>query len=82
MGYSGGVLSAAMEVGPIGWTRRLVCDKSARVSIRPATWQKNNVPQNLIQVECLGGVLKFGSPIPDEAKEFIAEALRRTIAEG
>jgi hypothetical protein len=82
IGYSGGVLSAAMEVGPIGWTRRLVCDKSARVSIRPAKWQKNNVPQSLIQVECQGSTLKFGTPIPDEAKDFIAEALRRTIAEG
>ncbi len=81
IGYAGGVLTAAMEVGPIGWTRRLVCDKSARVSIRPAKWQKNNVPQNLIQVECLGNTLKFGSPIPDEAKAFIAEAIRRTIAE-
>jgi hypothetical protein len=80
IGYSGGVLAAAMQVGPIGWTRRLVCDKSARVSIRPAKWQKNNVPQNLIQVECQGNTLKFGSPIPDEAKVFIAEAVRRTIA--
>jgi hypothetical protein len=82
IGYSGGVLSAAMEVGPIGWTRRLVCDKSARVSIRPAKWQKNNVPQSMIQVECQGSTLKFGTPIPDEAKDFIAEAVRRTIAEG
>ena len=79
--YSGGVLAAAMEMGPFGWTRRLVCDKSARVSIRPAKWQKNNVPQNLIQVECQGDTLKFGSPIPDEAKAFIAEAIRRTIAD-
>ena len=70
-----------MEVGPLGWTRRLVCDKSARVSIRPAKWQKNDVPQHLIQVECQGNTLKFGSPIPDEAKAFIAESVRRMIAE-
>ena len=82
IGYSGGVLSAAMEVGPIGWTRRLVCDKSARVRIRPAKWQNSNVPQRLIQVECQGSVLKFGTPIPDEAKDFIAEAVRRTIIQG
>ncbi len=82
IGYSGGVLSAVMEVGPIGWTRRLVCDKSARVSIRPAKWQNNNMPQTLIQVECQGGTLKFGTAIPEEAKNFIAEAVRRTIAEG
>jgi hypothetical protein len=80
IGYSGGVLAAAMQVGPIGWTRRMICDKTARVSIRPAKWQKNNVPQNLIQVEYQGNTLKFGSPIPDEAKAFIAEAIRRTIA--
>jgi hypothetical protein len=82
IGYSGGVLSAVLEMGPVGWTRRLACDKSARISIRPAKWQKNNVPQTLIQVECQGSALKFGSPIPDEAKNFIAEALRRTIARG
>jgi hypothetical protein len=82
IGFSGGVLSAAIEVGPVGWTRRLVCDKSARVSIRPAKWQKNNVPQHLIQVECQGNTLKFGSPIPDEARAFIAEAVRRMIMEG
>jgi hypothetical protein len=81
IGYSGGVLATAMKVGPFGWTRRLVCDKSARVSIRPAKWQKNDVPQHLIQVECQGSTLKFGSPIPDEAKAYIAEAIRRTIAD-
>ena len=80
IGYSGGVLAASMQVGPIGWTRRLVCDKSARVSIRPAKWQNNSGPQNLIQVECQGNTLKFGTAIPDEAKAFIAEAIRRTIA--
>ncbi|HEX7260205.1 MAG TPA: hypothetical protein VF258_00160, partial [Luteolibacter sp.] len=53
----------------------------ARVSIRAAKWKQNNVQQNLIQVDCQGGTLKFGSPIPDEAKAFIAEAMRRTIAE-
>lgn len=82
IGYSGGILTAAMELGPLGWTRRLVCDKSARVSIRPSEWRKNHRPQSLIQVECQGGTLKFGSPIPDEAKAFIAEAVRRTIAGG
>ena len=82
IGYSGGILTAAMEVGPIGWTRRLVCDRSARVSIRPAKWQKNGAPQQVIQVECQGNTLKFGAPIPDEAKAFIAEAIRRTLADG
>lgn len=80
IGYSGGILTAVMELGPLGWTRRLVCDKSARVSIKPAKWQKNNVPQHLIQVDCQGSSLKFGSSIPDEAKAFIAEAVRRTLA--
>jgi hypothetical protein len=82
IGYSGGILTVALEVGPLGWTRRLACDRSACVNIRPAKWQRNNVPQHLIQVECQGNTLKFASPIPDEAKAFIAEAVRRTLAEG
>ena len=79
--YIGGLLAVALEIGPLSWTRSLPCDRSARVSIRPAKWQKNNVPQELIQVECQGNTLKFASPIPDEAKAFIAESLRRTLAE-
>lgn len=82
IGYSQGVLAVALEIGPISWTRRLTCDRSARVSIRSAKWQKNNVSQQLIQVECQGNTLNFGSPIPDEQKAFIAEALRRSLAEG
>lgn len=82
IGYSHGVLTVAMEVGPIGWTRRLVCDRSASVGIRHAKWQKNGVPQNVIQVDCQGNTLKFGSSIPAEAQAFIAEALRRTLADG
>ena len=80
--YSQGLLEAALEIGPFGWTRRLACDRSARVSLRPAKWQNNHTPQELIEVECQGKTLKFGSSIPGEAKAFIAEALRRTLAEG
>jgi hypothetical protein len=80
--YSQGLLEAALEIGPFGWTRRLVCDRSARVNIRSANWQNNHTPQELIEVECQGNTLRFGSPIPGEAKAFIAEALRRTLAEG
>lgn len=75
-----GLLEVATEVGPIGWTRRLACDKSARVAIRQSKWQKNNQVQHHIQVECSGGTLKFATMIPDEPKHFIAEAIRRMIA--
>jgi hypothetical protein len=77
-----GLLEVATEVGPIGWTRRLACDKTARVAIRQAKWTKNNQVQYHIQVDCSGSTLKFGSMIPDEPKHFIAEAVRRMIAEG
>lgn len=79
IGFSGGVLSVALEIGPFGWTRRLVCDSSATVGIKTANWQKNNVPQKVIEVECLGNKLRFGSPLPEEAKVFVAETLRRMI---
>jgi hypothetical protein len=76
-----GLLEVATEVGPIGWTRRLACDKSARVSIKASAWRKNNVPQNQIHVECQGNSLKFGAMIPEDRKAFIAEAIRRMLME-
>jgi hypothetical protein len=77
-----GLLEVAIEVGLLGWTRRLACDRSARVSLQTSNWQKNGAPQRVIQVDGQQGTLKFGAMIPDDAKAFIAEALRRTIAEG
>lgn len=76
-----GQLEVATEVGPIGWTRRLACDKSARVSIKASAWRQNNVPQNQIHVECQGNSLKFGAMIPEDRKVFIAEAIRRMLPE-
>lgn len=76
-----GLLEVATEIGPIGWTRRLVCDKSARVSIRDSAVRHNNVPQKVIHVECQGNSLKFGAMIPDDRKTFIAEAIRRMLME-
>ena len=79
--YNRGLLEVATEIGPLGWTRRLACDKSARVSIRASAWRKNNAPQNQIHVECKGNSLKFGAMIPDDRKTFIAEAIRRMLME-
>jgi hypothetical protein len=76
-----GQLEVATEVGPISWTRRLACDKSARVSIKASAWRRNNVPQNQIHVEYQGNSLKFGAMIPEDRKTFIAEAIRRMLAE-
>jgi len=71
-----------MKVGPFGWTRRLSCDRSARVSMKLSSTRVNNVPQSLIQVECQGNILKFGTMLPEEVKNFIAELIRRTLAGG
>ena len=82
IGYSRGVLAVALEIGPISYTRRLNCDRSARVSLQTSSWQRNGAPMRVIQVECQGQTLKFGSALPDEAKAFITEAVRRSLAEG
>jgi hypothetical protein len=79
--FNRGQLEVATEIGPVGWTRRLVCDKSARVSIKASAWRQNNAPQNQIHVECQGNSLKFGAMIPDDRKTFIAEAIRRMLVE-
>jgi len=76
-------LAVAAGVGPIGWTRRLACDRSARVSIkRSSKWMvgRSNVPESQIQVDCQGNILKFGTMLPEEVKNFIAELIRRTLA--
>jgi len=80
--HTPGLLEVAIEIGPLGWTRRLACDRSARVSLQTSTWQRNGAPQQVIQVDCQANTLKFGTGIPDQAKAFIAEVLRRTLAEG
>lgn len=77
-----GVMEAVAEIGPLGWTRRISHDRSARVSIKASGWSNNGRPRNVIQVESMGNVLKFGSGIPEEAMCFIAEAIRRTLTQG
>jgi hypothetical protein len=37
------------------------------------------VPQKVIEVDCLGKKLRFGSSLSDDAKVFVAEMLRRMI---
>ncbi|MGA0845941.1 MAG: hypothetical protein ACO3RV_05310 [Luteolibacter sp.] len=75
-----GMLEVAMELGPFGWTRRILCDRDARVSIRQSSWKKNNQVQYHIQVNSGDKTLKFATAIPQEPKSFIAEAIRRMIA--
>jgi hypothetical protein len=78
--FPSGMLTVATELGPIAWTRRLACDRSARVSLQMSNTRVNNVPQRVIQVDCQGRTLKFGVMMSDDAKSFIAEAVRRTLA--
>ncbi len=82
IGFVRGVLEVALEIGPFGWTRRIQCDRGARVSIQTnPNMQVNNAPQRLIHVECKGKTLKFGTMIPEMQKNFIAEAVRRAVAD-
>jgi hypothetical protein len=78
--FPGGVLSVALKLGPLAWTRRHVYDDTTRISIQQSANVKvNNQPQRMIIVETHGNKLKFGTPIPEEAKNFIAEIIRRTV---
>jgi hypothetical protein len=77
--FNRGTLGVTMGVGPIGWTRRIACDKSARVSIARSSWTQNNQVQHHIRVDGSGKSLKFATPIPEEPKTFIAESIRRMI---
>jgi hypothetical protein len=78
--FPGGLLEVVLKLGPIRWTRRHMYDPTSRVSIQESpNVRVNNAPQRLIQIETQGQKLKFGTAIPEEAKNFIAEVIRRTI---
>lgn len=78
--FPGGILEVALRLGPLRWTRRHVYDGSTRVTIHQSpNVQVNHRPQQLILLETGDSTLKFGTPIPNEAKHFIAEAIRREI---
>lgn len=79
IGFPSGMLTVAIEIGSLAWTRRLACDRSARVSLPLSNTRVNDVQQRAIQVECQGQTLKFGVMMSDDAKSFIAEAVRRTL---
>lgn len=78
--FSGGTLAVALRLGPLAWTRRHPYDQSTRVRIHHSPdVTVNDRPQQLIFVETQGRTLKFGSTIPEAAKVFIAELIRRRI---
>ena len=52
------------------------------MAIKTSGWTKNGQVQQAIEVECQGQTLKFGTAIPEAAKTFIAEFIRRSVAEG
>ena len=80
--FNHGILEVAMELGPFSWKRRIACDKDARVSIRQSNWRKNNQVQYHIQVDSGADTLKFATGLPEPAKQFVAEAIRRMISQG
>ena len=80
--FNQGTLEVAAEIGPVGWTRRISYDRDTRVSIKTSGWSKNGNPQEAIHLTNCEKTLKFGSTLPDEAKRFVAEAIRRTIGGG
>jgi hypothetical protein len=64
-----------MGVGSLGWTPRFAYDRSTVVSFRPTNIRYNNVPQKGIAVRTGEKELVFGTPIQDDAKQFIAAAI-------
>jgi len=80
-------LEVAMKLGPLSWTRRLACDRSAQVSMFVPVWgerltrdQNYSHRRPLVQVECQGKTLNFGGNLPEDVKLFIAESIRGTLS--
>lgn len=74
------VCEVSVGVGPLRWTRRQAYDQTSNVSLQLSNVRVNNVLQQVICLETGGQVLKFGSMIPKEAKDYLAAVVRQTVA--
>jgi len=74
-----GVCHVYTGVGKLGWTRRHPCSKETRVAVQMSNVRVNNVPKTGIEVRTGDQKLMFGTMWSDEAKAFVATALKRAM---
>lgn len=66
-------------VGPLGWTRRFVYDRTTLVSLTITSVQVNDVPQKGICLKTRDAQVVFGALFTDAAKAYIASLLAQTV---
>ncbi|MDD7983396.1 hypothetical protein PQO01_00320 [Lentisphaera marina] len=63
-------------VGPIGWKRRFLYQKSTKVSVEYSAVRQNNRPVKIIYIRGGSKELKFGWGLKNEALEYIAAFIK------
>lgn len=66
-------------VGRIGWTRKHLCSPATTVALRMSNVRVNNVQKTGIELKTDGNTLMFGTMWSDDAKAFVATAMKRAL---
>ncbi len=78
--FNRGVCHVFTGVGKFGWTRRHPCTKETRVAVTMSNLRVNNVPKTGIEIRTGDKKLLFGTIWTEEAKTFVATALKRALS--
>lgn len=74
-----GICHVFMGVGKIGWTRRHDCTPETKVAIRLSGVSVNNQQKTGIELKTGDKKMNFGALWSEEAKTFVATAMRRAL---
>lgn len=78
--FDRGVCHVFIGVGKVGWTRKHPCSRETRVSLTMSNVRVNNVPKTGIEIRTGDKKMMFGTLWADEAKAFVATALKRALS--
>ena len=78
--FDRGLCHVFVGVGKAGWTRKHACSKETRVAIVMSNLKVNNVPKSGVELRTGPEKLLFGTLWSEEAKTFVATALKRALA--
>jgi len=78
--FNRGVCHVFTGVGKLGWTRKHLCTNDTRVAVTMSNLRVNNVPKTGIEMRTGDKKLMFGTMWAEDAKTFVATALKRALA--
>lgn len=77
--FDRGICHVFAGVGRLGWTRKHACAPETMVAVTMSNVRVNNVPKTGIELKTGDEKIMFGTLWNDDAKTFIATALKRAL---